>query len=54
MTTSNDENQKSCTERTEPQRKGGVAGTDSKDFNPGDPFGKNPKPEKEPAKSKTD
>ncbi len=45
MTTPTDDEQKNCADKKEPGEKGGVAGTDSKDFNPGGPIKREPEPE---------
>jgi hypothetical protein len=42
MTTPADDKQKNDGEKEEPKEKGGVAGTDSKEFDSGDLFKKNP------------
>jgi len=47
MTTSTNDSQKNCADKNEPKEKGGVSGTDSKEFDAGDPLRKDPKPEKD-------
>jgi hypothetical protein len=47
MTTPNDDNQKNREDKSERTAKGGVAGTDSKDFDSEDPFEKEPKSSRE-------
>jgi hypothetical protein len=47
MTTPTNDSQKNCGDKSEPTAKGGVAGTDSKDFDCEDTFNQNPEPAKE-------
>lgn len=45
MATPINDKQKETTDQKEPRSKGGVAGTDSKDFDSSDPFKKEQKPD---------